>query len=79
MVLDYVFIAVLGWGTAGAALATSLGFVCAVIYYIACMIREERKGNQFVPLTLERFSPDMAMIRNVVSIGIPLRRHLVGI
>lgn len=71
MVLDYVFIAVLGWGTAGAALATSLGFVCAVIYYIACMIREERKGNQFVPLTLERFSPDMAMIRNVVSIGIP--------
>ena len=29
MALDYVFIAILGWGTAGAALATSLGFVCA--------------------------------------------------
>lgn len=71
MILDYVFIAILGWGTAGAALATSLGFVCATIYYIICMIREERKGNQLVPLSPGRFSPDAAMIRNVVSIGIP--------
>lgn len=71
MILDYVFIAILGWGTAGAALATSLGFVCATIYYIICMICEERKGNQLVPLSPRRFSPDAAMIRNVVSIGIP--------
>ncbi len=71
MVLDYVFIAILGWGTAGAALATSLGFVCATIYYIVCMIREECRGNQLVPLSPKRFSPDAAMIRNVVSIGIP--------
>ena len=71
MVLDYVFIAILGWGTAGAALATSLGFVCATIYYIICMISEERKGNQLVPLTPKRFSPNAAIVRNVVSIGIP--------
>ena len=71
MVLDYVFIAILGWGTAGAAIATSLGFVCATIYYIVCMIREEHKGNQLVPLTPKRFSPNAVMIRNVVSIGIP--------
>ncbi|MCI8565905.1 MAG: hypothetical protein HFI39_06240 [Lachnospiraceae bacterium] len=71
MVLDYIFIALLGWGTAGAALATSLGFACATVYYLACMIREERKGNPLVPLTPKRFSPDMGMIRSVVSIGIP--------
>lgn len=71
MVLDYVFIAILGWGTAGAALATSLGFVCATIYYIICMISEEHKGNQLVPLTPKRFSPNAAIVRNVVSIGIP--------
>ena len=71
IVLDYVFIAILGWGTAGAALATSLGFVCATIYYIVCMICEERKGNQLVPLAPKRFSPDATMIRNVVSIGVP--------
>lgn len=71
MVLDYVFIAILGWGTAGAALATSLGFTCATIYYITCMISEECKGNPLVPLTLKRFSPTIVMIRNIVSIGIP--------
>lgn len=71
MVLDYVFIAILVWGTAGAALATSLGFVCATIYYITCMIREECRGNHLVPLTPKRFSPNAVMIRNVVSIGIP--------
>ncbi len=71
MVLDYIFIAILGWGTAGAALATSLGFVCSTIYYIACMIREEYKGNQLVPLTPKCFLPNAVMIRNVLSIGIP--------
>jgi putative MATE family efflux protein len=71
MVLDYVFIAILGWGTAGAALATSLGFVCAAVYYVVCMIRRERRGNQLVPLSPRRFSPNTAMIRSVVGIGIP--------
>ncbi len=71
MVFDYIFIAVLEWGTAGAALATSLGFFCATVYYIICMIREEARGNQFVPWSVKHFLPDAAMVRNVVSIGIP--------
>lgn len=71
MVLDYVFIAILGWGTAGAALATSLGFVCASVYYIICMIQEEHKGNHLVPLSFKHFSPNTTITRNVVSIGIP--------
>ncbi|MEY8338144.1 MATE family efflux transporter [Lachnospiraceae bacterium 62-35] len=71
MVLDYVFIAIFRWGTAGAALATSLGFVCATIYYIVCMIREEYTGNRFVPLAPKRCLLNASIIRNVVSIGIP--------
>ncbi len=71
MVLDYVFIAILGLGTAGAALATSLGFLCATLYYIACMAREWQKGNQLTPLAPKHFPPNAAMARNVVSIGIP--------
>lgn len=71
MGLDYVFIAILGWGTAGAALATSLGFVCATVYYVVCMIRQERRGNELVPWRPKYFSPNAAMIRSVVSIGIP--------
>ena len=35
------------------------------------MISEEHKGNQLVPLTPKRFSPNAAIVRNVVSIGIP--------
>lgn len=71
MILDYIFIAILGWRTAGAALATSIGFFCAAIYYIVCMIREERRGNPLVSLSPKRFVPDAAMVCNVVSIGIP--------
>lgn len=71
MILDYVFIAVLNWRTAGAALATSLGFVCATVYYIVCMIREGRRGNQLVPLNPKYFSPNAKMIRNIIGIGIP--------
>ncbi len=71
MVLDYVFIVILGWGTAGAALATSLGFVCAAIYYIVCMICEWHKGNQLTSLSPKHFLPNTAMVHNVVSIGIP--------
>ncbi len=71
MTLDYIFIAILGWGTAGAALATSLGFVCASLYYLLCMIRQENRGNQFVSLKPRRHKTNAALIRNVISIGIP--------
>ncbi len=71
MILDYIFIAFLGCGTAGAALATSLGFACATIYYIVCMMREEYRGNSSMSLSPKRFLPNTAMVRRVVSIGIP--------
>ncbi len=71
MILDYIFIAIWGWGTAGAALATSLGFVCATVYYMACMIRESSGETAPVPLTLKPLPPKPVMIRNIVSIGIP--------
>ncbi len=71
MALDYVFIAILGWGTAGAALATSLGFLCATVYYVLCMVREASRGNELVPWKPSRFSPNAPMVRGVISIGIP--------
>lgn len=71
MILDYVFITMLGWGTAGAALATSMGFLCATLYYIYCMIREEAKGNPCVLLSIKHFQVNVTIIRNVISIGVP--------
>ncbi len=59
-----------GTGVFAGVLATSLGFACAEVYYIACMIREERKGNQLVSLMPNRFSFSAATIGKIVSIGV---------
>lgn len=71
IVFDFIFIVLLGWGTAGAALATSFGFFCSTIYYFACMIQAKRKGNQLVSLSIKHFAPHKKMVCSVVSIGIP--------
>ena len=71
IVLDYVFIISLGWGAAGAAAATSLGFACSSVYYIACMIRQHRRGDRLFPVSLRAFRPDRAMVASVVTIGVP--------
>lgn len=71
IIFDFVFIVLLGWGTAGAALATSFGFFWSTVYYLACMIQAKRKGNPLVLLSVKDFAPNKKMIRSVVSIGIP--------
>lgn len=71
IVFDFIFIVLLGWGTAGAALATSFGFFCSTIYYLVCMIGAEKKGNQLVSLSIKQFAPHKKMVGSVVSIGIP--------
>ena len=71
IILDYILIIPLQMGTAGAALATSIGFLCSSIYYIVSMISHERKGNTILVLSPKAFSPDISIFKNVVSIGIP--------
>ena len=71
IVFDFIFIVLWGWGTAGAALATSFGFFCSTVYYLICMIRSERKGNKLITLSIKSFKPDKKMVSGVVAIGIP--------
>ena len=71
IVLDYVFILPLGWGAAGAAAATSLGFVCSSVYYFACMAAQSRRGDPLFPVSPRQFCPDRRMVSGVVTIGIP--------
>lgn len=71
IIFDFIFIVLLGWGTAGAALATSFGFFCSTVYYLLCMILAERKGNQLVALSIRQFMPNKKMVSGVISIGIP--------
>lgn len=71
VVFDFIFIVLLDWGTAGAALATSFGFFCSTIYYLVCMVRAEGNGNPLVTLSIKQFAPHKKMVGSVVSIGIP--------
>lgn len=48
IILDWVFIVPLGMGTAGAALATSLGYVVSTGYYLWCIISQKHKGNGII-------------------------------
>lgn len=71
IVLDWIFIVFLRMGTAGAALATSIGFFCAAVYYLACLIREERNKNELAALSPKSFQPERKTVLNVIMIGIP--------
>ena len=71
IILDYIFIIPLGWGAAGAAAATSLGFFCSTLYYLGCMVVQQRRGSSLFPLSPRSFAPDKGMVSGVVTIGIP--------
>ena len=71
IVLDYIFIIPFRWGTAGTALATSMGFACSTVYFLVCMFREERRGNELFKLSPKQFRADRTMVWDVISIGVP--------
>lgn len=71
IVLDFVFIVYCGWETSGAALATSLGFLCSTVYYLACPMRSMKRGNELINLSMRCFSIDRKLVFDVVGIGIP--------
>ena len=71
IVLDYVFIILLGWGAAGAAAATTLGFVCSSIYYFTCIIGQNQKRNPLFLLSPRALCLERGTVGSVVVIGIP--------
>ena len=70
IVLDWLFIVRLRMGTAGAAAATSIGFLCATIYEIICMMRSSADGFRF-SLSPKSLHVTGALAGDVVKIGIP--------
>ncbi len=61
----------MGMGTAGAALATSMGFFCSAIYFIGCMIGEIRKKNELFSLSPAECKVSPSLVLDVVKIGVP--------
>jgi len=71
IVLDFVFIVLLNMGTAGAALATSIGFLCACIYGVIGLIRQRKKGNDLITFRPMPLRGNKNLILQVIKIGIP--------
>ncbi len=71
IVLDWILIVFLHMGTAGAALATSLGFLCAAVYYFICLSIKEKNGDGLITLSPWKFRPEKRMVASVLKIGIP--------
>lgn len=67
IILDPIFILVLGWGVAGAAWATIVGNFGAVIYYLIYFFRE--KG--IISIFPKDFKPSLVIYKEVVKIGLP--------
>ena len=70
IVLDWLFIVRLQMGTAGAAAATSIGFMCATVYEVICMLRGSSDRFQF-SLLPKSLRVSRALVTDVVRIGIP--------
>ena len=66
IVLDYLFVIVIPWGVAGAAWATIIGQLLNALCYIYLMFH-------FKSVKMEKadFIPDGAVVRKVVSLGLP--------
>jgi len=70
IILDWLFIVRFGMGTAGAALATSIGFLCAAVYELFCMLRAS-KDSDLYSLSPKVMRQAKAPVGNIVKIGIP--------
>lgn len=71
VVLDYVFIIIFDMGTAGAALATSLGFLLTSGYYLVCIARSARQKQHLLTLSPRAYHPTASLAVQILAIGIP--------
>lgn len=74
MVLDPIFIYSLGMGIAGAAVATILSVAVVsllVLYWFVI------KKDTYLRFRLKDFSPDMGIVKNILSVGLPASLEFV--
>ncbi|WP_249028823.1 MATE family efflux transporter [Tannockella kyphosi] len=67
IVLDPIFILVLGMNVPGAAIATTIGNICSGLYYILFFVKRKSK----LSISLKDFTVKEKVCRNVLAIGIP--------
>ncbi|MBR5468254.1 MAG: MATE family efflux transporter [Firmicutes bacterium] len=67
IVLDPIMILTLKMGVAGAAIATVIGNMCTVVYYLFYF----RKGTTMLSISRKHFAVTKRIVKNVFAIGIP--------
>lgn len=67
-ILDPIFIYVLGWGVAGAAIATILSSTCAAIVILYWILI---KKDTYVEVNLRKFSFNSKIAKDILKVGIP--------
>ena len=67
VVLDLLFVAVFNWGVAGAAFATAIGQAVSAILGFSHLM----SGRFVAKVSLKRLKPDMAVMRQVLHLGLP--------
>lgn len=67
IVLDPVFIFGFGWGAAGAAAATVIGYICTDIYYLWILLRRTKK----LSADIREFRIVPSELLQILAIGIP--------
>lgn len=65
--LDYLFVAMFGWGVVGAAIATAIAQLCSCLF---CLYRIKRVS--FVHPTRSDLTPDGSICRQLLRLGLPV-------
>ena len=68
MILDPIFIYVLGWGITGAAIATVLAATLAMLPMIYWMFY---KKDSFLEIRLKEYKRDLSIYKDILVVGIP--------
>lgn len=71
ILLDPLFIFVFGLGVKGAAIATCLSNVAAVVYFLIFIRSQQRKNTTVIQLTPQREMLDFHLLREIIVIGLP--------
>lgn len=69
LLLDLLFVPVLGWGVAGAALATILGQAISFLFALVFLFRH--KASFGFDFKRKSFLPDGDILRTLVKVGVP--------
>lgn len=67
IILDPIFIWVLGWGAGGAAIATVIGYIFSDAYFLAVVVRK----SQILSIDPREFRTPCRHIAQILGIGIP--------